>query len=80
MVESESSKCKKKKDSSRSFENIQVVRQPGNISLGFVEAESGKAANIFKGLWSHLTKGYAQQLNNLFAIGSDGAANNVGVD
>lgn len=64
MVPTNSSKRATKADNSQSFENIQVVKQPGDVSLGFVKSESGKSKHIFNGLWSFLTKNETQELSN----------------
>lgn len=80
MVATNSSKRAMKLDSSQSFENIQIVKQPGSISLGFVKSESGKSKHIFGGLWTFLTKDESQNLSSFFAIGCDGAPTNVGID
>lgn len=80
MTASGSSKRTKKKDNSKSFENIQVVKQPGSTSLGFFAAESGKAKQIFSGLWQLITKGETEEPKSLFAIGCDGTCTNIGVN
>lgn len=66
-------------DRSTEFENIILVEQPHDRYLGFVSMTQSDAQTIFDEIKKFLLVNKID-LANLIAIGSDGAATNVGVD
>lgn len=61
------------------YDNIAVVQQPNNHFLGFFSTPNSDAETIFRKLIEFFEVN-GIDLSNLFAIGSDGAATNVGAD
>lgn len=66
-------------DKSVLYDNIAIVEQPGNHYLGFISTFDSDAESIYKKLLEFFKK-HERDLSSLIAIGSDGAATNVGVD
>lgn len=66
-------------DRSGTYENVVIVEQPGNRYIGFVATKDKTAANIFSKMKLFFEKN-SILLDSLVAVGSDGAAVNVGPD
>lgn len=66
-------------DNSAVYDNIAIVQQPNNHFIGFVSTLNSDAESIFQKLIGFFTENEID-LSHVFAIGSDGAATNVGND
>lgn len=64
-------------DKSALFDNIVIVQEPNSHYLGFVSTQQSDAQSIYLKLLNFFIDN-KKDLNHLFAIGSDGAATNVG--
>lgn len=58
-------------------DNIPIVKQPGDNFLGFITVETSSARNISKEILSFFASQHIE-LNELVAIGCDGASTNTG--
>lgn len=72
-------KKNKKTDRSIKYENIVIVEQPTDRYLGFVSTTASDAKTIFDGMKTFFLINKFD-LSELIAIGSDGAATNVGAE
>lgn len=66
-------------DKSVVYDNIAIVQQPNNHFLGFFSTADSDAETIFLKLLEFFKENEID-LSNLYAIGSDGAATNVGAE
>lgn len=66
-------------DKSTLYDNIVIVQEPGSRYIGFTPTPTSDAETIFQKIIEFFNKNKIS-LNNLFAIGCDGAATNVGIE